>query len=50
MGIHNLELAFSNSLEAINSGVKIIDSTIMGMGRGSGNLKTEILIGHLKKK
>ena len=49
-GHNNLELAFSNSLEAINSGVKIIDSTIMGMGRGSGNLKTEILIGHLSKE
>lgn len=43
-GHNNLELAFANSIEAINSGVEIIDSTILGMGRGAGNLKTELLL------
>jgi len=47
-GHNNIELAFINSLEAINNGCVIIDSTILGMGRGAGNLKTELLLVHLK--
>ncbi len=44
MGIHthdNNGLAFANTLCAIDSGIDYIDSTIMGMGRGAGNLRTE---------
>lgn len=47
LGFHahnNLELAFSNSLLAINNGIDIIDSTFQGMGRGAGNLKTENIL------
>lgn len=50
IGIHTHDsngLAFANTLEAIRCGVDIIDSTIMGMGRGSGNLKTEQILLHL---
>lgn len=43
-GHNNLELAFINSLTAIECGVEMIDSTITGMGRGAGNLKTELLL------
>lgn len=46
-GIHchdNLGLAFANSLAAINSGFDYVDTTIMGMGRGVGNTKTEQVI------
>ena len=46
-GIHthdNKGLALSNSIEAIKNGVKWIDSTIQGMGRGAGNIQTEILL------
>jgi 4-hydroxy 2-oxovalerate aldolase len=43
-GHNNLELALINSLTAIENGVEIIDSTITGMGRGAGNLKTELLL------
>ena len=43
-GHNNLELALANSLAAIESGISIIDSTVMGMGRGAGNLKTELLL------
>lgn len=46
-GIHchdNLGLAFANSLEAIKSGFDHIDSTMLGMGRGVGNTKTEQLL------
>ena len=44
LGFHahdNMTLAFANSLVAKMSGVKIIDSTWLGMGRGSGNLCSE---------
>jgi len=47
LGIHthdNKGLALQNCIEAIKSGVKWIDSTILGMGRGAGNIQTEILI------
>lgn len=43
-GHNNLELALVNSLTAIDNGVEMIDSTITGMGRGAGNLKTELLL------
>jgi 4-hydroxy 2-oxovalerate aldolase len=47
-GHNNLELSFINSLVAIKNGVKLIDSTILGIGRGAGNLKTELILVHLK--
>jgi 4-hydroxy 2-oxovalerate aldolase len=43
-GHNNMELALINSLTAIEHGVEMIDSTITGMGRGAGNLKTELLL------
>lgn len=46
-GHNNLELAFANTLRAIDCGVFLIDSTILGMGRGAGNLKTELILTHL---
>ncbi|MBT3362056.1 MAG: hypothetical protein HN929_09775 [Chloroflexi bacterium] len=46
---HNsLQMAFANTLEAIRCGIDIVDSTIYGMGRGAGNLPTEILISYLE--
>lgn len=42
-GHDNIQLAFANSLEAMSAGVDIIDSTISGMGRGAGNLGTELI-------
>jgi 4-hydroxy 2-oxovalerate aldolase len=47
LGLHahnNLGLAFSNSIAAVKHGVKWIDSTILGMGRGPGNLLTEKIL------
>lgn len=47
LGIHahdNMGMALANTLQAINSGVLWVDSTITGMGRGPGNAKTELLI------
>jgi 4-hydroxy 2-oxovalerate aldolase len=43
-GHNNLELALINSLTAIESGADIVDATVTGMGRGAGNLKTELLL------
>lgn len=46
-GHNNLELAFANTLAAIDAGCDIVDGTILGMGRGAGNLKTELLLTYL---
>ena len=44
---HNqLQLAFANTLKAIELGIDIVDSTITGMGKGPGNCPTELLLGH----
>lgn len=48
-GHNNLELALANTLSAKEAGAGILDSTIMGMGRGAGNLKTELLLSVLYK-
>lgn len=47
LGIHahdNLNLALSNTLFAEKLGFKYLDSTILGMGRGAGNTRTEELL------
>jgi len=49
-GHNNLELAFINSLVAMEQGVTMIDSTVLGMGRGAGNLKLELLLAYLQSK
>jgi 4-hydroxy 2-oxovalerate aldolase len=47
---HNsLQMAFANTLEAINCGVDIVDSSIFGMGRGAGNLPTEIILAYMAR-
>jgi 4-hydroxy 2-oxovalerate aldolase len=49
-GHNNLEMALINSLTAIECGAEMIDATITGMGRGAGNLKTELLLTALNAK
>ena len=49
-GHNNLEMALVNSLAALNSGAGIVDSTICGMGRGAGNLKTELWLSVLHQQ
>lgn len=46
-GHNNLEMALINSIAAIENGASLIDCTITGMGRGAGNLKTELLLSAL---
>lgn len=51
IGIHthnNRQLAFSNSIDAILSGINYVDSSIYGMGRAAGNCTTELLLSFLK--
>jgi len=46
LGIHahdNMAMALSNTLYALKNGVTWVDSTVTGMGRGAGNVKTELL-------
>ena len=49
-GHNNLELAFINTLTALENGCSIVDATITGMGRGAGNLKTELFLTYLTSK
>ncbi|MDC0324466.1 aldolase catalytic domain-containing protein [Akkermansiaceae bacterium] len=49
-GHNNLELALANTLTAIDQGIDIVDATVAGMGRGAGNLKTELLLTTFNKQ
>lgn len=49
-GHNNLEMALANTLTAIDEGIDIVDATMTGMGRGAGNLKTELLLTVLNAK
>ncbi len=49
-GHNNLELGLINTLTAIECGAAIVDSTVTGMGRGAGNLSTELLLTSLNAK
>lgn len=53
IGFHphnNLQMSFANTLRAIEEGVSVVDASIFGMGRGSGNLPVEVLVGYLEKQ
>lgn len=49
-GHNNLGLAVANSLVAIDAGAAIVDTSVRGMGRSSGNTVTEIFLLTLKRK
>ena len=49
-GHNNIEMGLINTLTAIECGADIVDATISGMGRGAGNLKTELLLTSLNSK
>jgi 4-hydroxy 2-oxovalerate aldolase len=47
VGFHahdNLGLALANTLAAIDAGATMVDASVLGMGRGGGNLRTELLL------
>ena len=53
VGFHahdNKGQAITNCLTAIDNHIDIIDSTVLGMGRGAGNAKTESLLVELTNK
>lgn len=49
---NNLQLAYANAkefMEISDERDKIIDSSVFGMGRGAGNLNTELFVEHLNR-
>lgn len=48
-GHNNLQLGLINTLTAIDNDIDYVDATIMGMGRGAGNLEMELLLTYLNK-
>jgi 4-hydroxy 2-oxovalerate aldolase len=48
-GHNNLLLANANSLAAVRAGAAVIDTTLLGMGRGGGNAQTETMLVVLEK-
>jgi 4-hydroxy-2-oxovalerate aldolase len=47
LGFHghsNLQFAVANSVEAVQCGASFIDTTLYGLGRGSGNVPTEVAV------
>jgi 4-hydroxy 2-oxovalerate aldolase len=52
IGFHshnNVQMAFANTIYAIEKGIDYVDASIYGMGRGAGNLPIEILLSYLAK-
>ena len=50
VGMHahnNLQLAFSNTIEAIVEGASMLDASMAGFGRGAGNCAMELLVNFL---
>ncbi len=53
LGFHahdNQGMAYVNAIQAIKEGVKYIDGTIYGMGRGAGNLRIEQFLLGMREK
>lgn len=51
VGFHahdSLHLAFANSLSSLSGGGTLLDSSLGGMGKGAGNLITELITAYLK--
>ena len=49
-GHDNIRLAIANSLVAAECGARFIDTTLFGIGRGSGNAATELMVALLKQR
>lgn len=49
-GHNNIGLAVANALAAIEAGVAVVDTTLLGMGRSSGNVPTEIMVPLLQRQ
>jgi 4-hydroxy 2-oxovalerate aldolase len=49
-GHNNLDLVNANSLAALDAGAMLVDATLRGMGRSSGNAQTEVLAHLLNRR
>ncbi len=49
-GHNNLQFALVNSLMALDCGATSVDATVLGMGRGAGNLKLELLLTYMNSR
>ena len=49
-GHNNLGLGIANSLKAFDLGASVVDTSVRGLGRSSGNANTEIFLLALKRK
>ena len=53
IGFHahdNMGMALANSLAAVDAGATLIDGSVRGMGRGGGNLRTELALLELARR
>lgn len=53
LGIHthdNMNMGLANSMAALDAGVSWIDGTVLGMGRGAGNVAMEYLLHALQER
>lgn len=48
-GHNNLGLAVANALASIEEGASIVDTSLQGLGRSSGNAATELVVGCMQK-
>lgn len=49
-GHDNLSMGMANTLQAIESGADIVDSSLRGMGRSAGNVITEALLAIMQRR
>jgi 4-hydroxy-2-oxovalerate aldolase len=49
-GHDNLSLAMANTLQAVDCGAVLVDSSLRGMGRSAGNAITEAVVATLKRR
>jgi len=49
-GHDNIGLAFANAIAALRAGAEMVDCTVTGMGRGAGNLTTELFMTYLSRQ
>lgn len=53
IGVHlhdNMNLAMVNALAAVEAGAEWVDCTVLGMGRGAGNTRTELFLNELNRR
>ncbi len=48
-GHNNLQLGLINTITAMDCGADFVDATVLGMGRGAGNLNLELLLTYLNR-